>query len=636
MSRLIRFAEAHALLGAILFAVPFAIGQEKPAQSLDDPLPKGAIQRLGSTRLRLGLSFNPYIGFDWNGDIVTAATDGITIWSSRDGSELHRYNLWLRPGWPCAAAQLSADGKRLFACDAFELVGWDFGKFGEQFRVRCSSERDLGGANMVRTADDKVLCLSERDGLTVVDTRKKPPSVQKLALKLKSAVHDFSVTPNGETAAVLDVDKIIFVDVPKLKVAREWKHNEVVVGSVMFLDNRRLAFMVPEWPPSDGKLGVYDLKLEMAVTRNANPNSLQRMTISPDRKLLAYSDASDGIQIVRASDFAPIKSLKTRMMIQSLAFSREGKSIAAADMSRVRVLSIETGKELISAPGHRTAISSIDFSNSGDMAYSGSRGEVICWSVKSGTIKGQIADFAPSQFVTARMIKDRLLTITNDGSMKYWDANNLHPIRVLRDQPAVGTVATISPNGKQFAIAEYPPRLRIADINDPKNAKLINCGSNPIIKLEFSPNGQSAAVQNTKNRISVVDLATGKITKSYAPAQRMPSPRIAFHPDGRLFACIRDDFGPHLYDVSNSQSVENVNLPLRIQIFVFSRDGRLLATGDTEGTVQVWDFKEQKVLATFKGHRGGISCLKFSPDGSILASGGFDTTILLWNVPKVK
>ena len=39
-----------------------------------------------------------------------------------------------------------------------------------------------------------------------------------------------------------------------------------------------------------------------------------------------------------------------------------------------------------------------------------------------------------------------------------------------------------------------------------------------------------------------------------------------------------------------------------------------------------------EVLATFDGHRGGVSALAFSPDGTRLASGGHDGMTLVWDV----
>jgi len=72
-----------------------------------------------------------------------------------------------------------------------------------------------------------------------------------------------------------------------------------------------------------------------------------------------------------------------------------------------------------------------------------------------------------------------------------------------------------------------------------------------------------------------------------------------------------------------------------------SANGKLLASGSGDGTVEIWKLDYGTLLFTLTGHKSGIESLAFSPDGTVLASGsggygGADTmndyTIRLWSI----
>jgi len=61
----------------------------------------------------------------------------------------------------------------------------------------------------------------------------------------------------------------------------------------------------------------------------------------------------------------------------------------------------------------------------------------------------------------------------------------------------------------------------------------------------------------------------------------------------------------------------------------FSRDDQLLASGSSDGIVQLWDPKMGATRGTLESHTGSIHAIAFSHDGQLLASGSNDGTVRL-------
>lgn len=69
-----------------------------------------------------------------------------------------------------------------------------------------------------------------------------------------------------------------------------------------------------------------------------------------------------------------------------------------------------------------------------------------------------------------------------------------------------------------------------------------------------------------------------------------------------------------------------------VSAIAWSPNGKYIATGGWDHTVQVWDAKSGDTpMETYTGHSELVDTLAWSPDGKYIASGSWDHTVQVWN-----
>ncbi|WP_315791604.1 NB-ARC domain-containing protein [Fischerella sp. JS2] len=130
-----------------------------------------------------------------------------------------------------------------------------------------------------------------------------------------------------------------------------------------------------------------------------------------------------------------------------------------------------------------------------------------------------------------------------------------------------------------------------------------------------------------------VDFTNSDLTKSVFSKILVAVLSLALSPDGNLLATGDANGNVYLWQVQTGKHL----LTLRghtNQVFsvAFSPQGNILASGSFDSLLKIWDVSTGKEIRTCTGHNHGISSVTFSPDGKVIASAGLDGLVKLWDV----
>jgi len=115
---------------------------------------------------------------------------------------------------------------------------------------------------------------------------------------------------------------------------------------------------------------------------------------------------------------------------------------------------------------------------------------------------------------------------------------------------------------------------------------------------------------------------------------------ITLHPSGLYVVTASTDKSWAFYDVvtgvCNASVVDDEKITAGFTRVSFHPDGLILGTGTADSLVRIFDVKQQKNVAVFKGHAGAVTALTFSENGYYLASGDEQGNVKLWDLRKLQ
>ena len=651
-----------------------------------EPLPPGALARLGSTRFRHQARVHAYAMSPEGNELATEDSAGtIALWQFPHGKLLRRTGGY----W---------DFRHFFQSDECSVA---YRANGSQLVLACSGSISFLDAHSLNTIkqvttdffdapllspDGRFALLVSREHLLLWDCeagreiQKFPKAREPEHLVLSDEMppkQTAAFSPDGTWLAISMPDYSILLYGLRSGKTRSLRGHEGRLDCLAFCMDRNKLFsaghFVHVWDLASGRIAhrfpagreiekddwlAYFLEKTKDRERKRvkyRPRVSALAATADGRHLAAYT-TDNKVVLWDTAKACPMWSLPAEEECSNLRFSRAGRYLLATSWKGLHVWEAARGLVLHPAEDQSRDISLRDFTTDGTcigITVGRDRGKI--WNPRSGQCEdGERKLRQPALRALAKRNDDhsqlRLLIQEVSSGRTVREISLACKKSESRLEQLFETDCTaVSPSGKILVCAThdnvYCWRL---DTNDNKPAWIISTdeGHWRPSSFTFTPDEAIVALRRTPTMwlscgcsadipvdVRFLDVHTGKELTRFNHLKRRCE-WLVFSPDNKVLATngLDTHHAVQLWNRETGALVHTLTTEHSARCAALLPDGRSVIAGCSDGSLWMWECQSGGLRKRWRAHEGLIGEVIASPDGRLLASGCSDGTALLWEL----
>jgi len=295
--------------------------------------------------------------------------------------------------------------------------------------------------------------------------------------------------------------------------------------------------------------------------------------------------------------------------VRAIAVSPDKSTVVASRGNQIHVYDAKTGNYVralvqpdLTTPekkpvkaAHLSLVESLAYSPDGKLIASGSFQEVILWDAQTGTVKQKLTGFADRVVALAFSRDNKMLATgggpaSEDGEIKVFDpATGKLVVDIKNGHSDTVFGVCFSPDGKMLATCGADKFVKTWEVPSGKFVKAFEGHTHHVLDVGWKSDGKLLASGGADNVVKVWDFQNGEQVRTI-PAHNKQVTRLLFVGNTSQVVTCSGDTQVRFWNVDNGGNTRNFggNSDFLYAVGV-SPDGNVLAAGGEEGVVRLYN-----------------------------------------------